>query len=1032
MPTARICIVSPEFIGPFPNGGVGTACYWEAHTLGAAGYDVTVLYTGPTERESPEHWEAHFAKTAPFRYVDMARATAADDIARLARYEHPCAEARTSELVLAWLRRRHFDLVLFQEFLGHGARALQARRGAFALDGTRTATTIHSCRQWIYEGMHRLPQGLKDLAVDFLEKESTCLADCVIAPSSHMAQWATAHWHLATDTAVIPYCYDARLAQARSVVEHAGPFRHLVFFGRLETRKGLHLLCRALIDTPDLREHVEQVTFLGKPSSVDGRPSEEFIATQMAKAPGVQWNILGTLGSFEAQSWLASQPHVLVVAPSLVDNLPYAVIELYTRRLPFVATDIGGIPEIVGEANRHLLARPAAASLAGVIGRVCRDGRLVVDYRSGYDVAAANDAHVAFIGGLLAGPASRAATARNPTMDVVVTNLADDDALADLRERVGDADITTRGARWVRVEEWQGPASGTPALFLDARVRPEAGCAERLFAALDHPGVDAATSYFSREDGGGDTRVVTPLGASLETGWRQNTFGGPCFAANPQAFAAIASATVDGAFAFWPAYAAMACQGKSLAVVPVPLYTVAADALQIGGHAEMEAVIQSFHSRMPSRLDLGWILKSAFREVSVVRHEPLGRALYDRFISIPDDLLAAYTGLVPGAEGDALLCDFAHLHERLGGLVARWGETEPRVFVYGTGQHSRLIFALCPALGRFVEGFIDRHAVSPFLGKPCVTPEMFRDDMADAVVYSSREFEHEMYARIKDARVEHALLYGTSPPAPSASIRLQNRFGHAQADRAALQAMYRPPPWATGYVSGADAEFLADMVAAHQPRTIVELGVAAGASSAVLLYALDQLPLAEARALYSCDVRPTCYFDEAYETGQACREMYPEPRARWHREFEMDARGVRTLLPAASVDLTFIDANHSHPWPLLDLLHVSAFAKPGSWVVLHDVDLPIHHPEHQVFGPRWLFQAWPFNKVKGVGQWVSIAAVQLPDDPARLVPTALSLLTKPWEQAPSMRHVALPPAFAAVRAALEARLNPAGSVCAAS
>src|SRR6185295_12411032 len=46
----RICIVAPEFIGPFPNGGVGTACYWEASTLGAAGHDVTVLYTGPVER----------------------------------------------------------------------------------------------------------------------------------------------------------------------------------------------------------------------------------------------------------------------------------------------------------------------------------------------------------------------------------------------------------------------------------------------------------------------------------------------------------------------------------------------------------------------------------------------------------------------------------------------------------------------------------------------------------------------------------------------------------------------------------------------------------------------------------------------------------------------------------------------------------------------------------------------------------------------------------------------------------------------
>jgi predicted O-methyltransferase YrrM len=286
-----------------------------------------------------------------------------------------------------------------------------------------------------------------------------------------------------------------------------------------------------------------------------------------------------------------------------------------------------------------------------------------------------------------------------------------------------------------------------------------------------------------------------------------------------------------------------------------------------------------------------------------------------------------------------------------------------------------------------------------------------------------------MHTALKDARVEHVLLYGDSPPAPeaTATIRLRNRFGHIQADRTALHAIYQPPAWATGYVSSTDAEFLVDMVAAHQPRTVVELGVAAGASSAALLYALDQLSDPEARRLYSCDVRPTCYFNEAYETGQACREMYPEPRARWHREFAMDAPGLRRLLAAASVDLTFVDANHSHPWPLLDLLHVTAFAKPGSWVVLHDVDLPIQHPEHQVFGPRWLFHAWPFNKVKGVGRWVSIAAVQLPDDPALLVPVALSLMAKPWEQAPSPRQAELPSVFATVRAALEAQLDPARS-----
>ena len=209
------------------------------------------------------------------------------DFARLAPYEQSCAQERTAEQVLAWLQRRQFDLVLFQEFLGHGGRALQARRSGVALSGTRAATTMHSCRQWIYEGMKRLPTGLWDIAVDYLEKESARLADRVIAPSRHMAEWAASRWRIPASAAVIPYCYDPTLAKSPEAVTHAGPFRHLVFFGRLETRKGVHLFCRALVEDPELRQHVDRVTFLGKPSNVEGRPSEEFIADHMAKIPGL-------------------------------------------------------------------------------------------------------------------------------------------------------------------------------------------------------------------------------------------------------------------------------------------------------------------------------------------------------------------------------------------------------------------------------------------------------------------------------------------------------------------------------------------------------------------------------------------------------------------------------------------------------------------------------------------------------------------------------------------------------------------------
>ncbi len=1020
MPTSRICIVAPEFIGPFPNGGVGTACYWEADTLGAAGYDVTVLYTGPTERESPEYWEAHFAAVAPFRYEDLGRWAATQDVAQSTRVGEACPEAEVSDLVLAWLQARAFDLVLFQEFLGHGARALQSRHAGHALDGVRAVTTMHSCRQWIYEGMHRLPGGPADVAVDFLEKESARLADHVIFPSRHMADWAASRWRLGAGGAVIPYCYDAALAQSPSIVEHTGPFRHLVFFGRLETRKGLHLFCRSLAETAELRDHVDEVTFLGKSSSVAGQASAGFIAAQMAKVPGVAWNIIDNLGSFEAQAWLASQPRVLVVAPSLVDNLPYAVIELYTRRIPFVSTTIGGIPEIVGEANRRVLAEPTAASLASVIARVCRAGRVVVDYGAGYGVLTANDAHVAFVRDLLAQPAPQVAEVSRPDFDVVVTGAPHDAALASARTRVGHADDEMRRGRWMRVEDWPGTTSTTPALFLDAHARLQHGCAARLLAALAQPQVALATSYFWREDTAGHLARVAPLGASLESGWRENSFGGPCFAANPTAFAAVASAAVNGTFAFWPAYAAVACRGLAQAIVPEPLFTVAAETTKVG-YPELEAVVRQYHAWTPGGLDVGWTLKSVLAGSGAQAEV----ATLDRCFSMPDELLGIYAGLVPATGDDLCIRDLAAVRERLASLVAQWRQTEPRVFIYGTGTHTRRLLAMCPDIGPFVGGFIDRRGGGVFLGKPCIRPDAFRDDMADVVVYSSREFEHEMYSQLLEARVEHVLLYRASPPAPEATtqVRLANRFGDRPVDLARLNAMYQPPSWAAGFVSGADAAFLLHMVAAHAPRTVVELGVASGASSAALLHALDQLPPDEPRRLYSCDVRPTCYFNEAYKTGEACLAMYPEPRARWQREFSTDARALAQVLPAASVDLTFIDANHSHPWPLLDLLHATRYATPGSWVVLHDIDLPLQHPEHQVYGPRWLFQAWPFNKVKGLGPWTSIGAVQLPDDLSRLAPLALTLLDRPWEQAPTLAHAELPAPFIAVREAIEARLG---------
>jgi glycosyltransferase involved in cell wall biosynthesis len=285
----------------------------------------------------------------------------------------------------------------------------------------------------------------RGFVVDFLERESSRLADRLIAPSAYMAEWARTRWRLDRDIDVMFNCYDESVGGPRRVVVHEGPFEHLIFFGRLETRKGLHLFVSAIAESDTLRNHVKKVTFLGRHSRVNDRPSEQFLAEALAALPWLETEIKSDLGSLEALAWIQSQQHALVVTPSLGDNLPYGAVELHSRRIPFLSTQIGGIPEIVGERNRHQLAPAAVDGIRQVLERTCADGSLVVDYSCGYDPREANAAHVAIVKELLATPRP-APAASAAGVNIVVTDAASADDAASVQAGLAHRGHGTRSA----------------------------------------------------------------------------------------------------------------------------------------------------------------------------------------------------------------------------------------------------------------------------------------------------------------------------------------------------------------------------------------------------------------------------------------------------------------------------------------------------------------------------------------------------------------------------------------------------------
>lgn len=169
----------------------------------------------------------------------------------------------------------------------------------------------------------------------------------------------------------------------------------------------------------------------------------------------------------------------------------------------------------------------------------------------------------------------------------------------------------------------------------------------------------------------------------------------------------------------------------------------------------------------------------------------------------------------------------------------------------------------------------------------------------------------------------------------------------------------RRPSWVTGSLSWNGSTFLATCLLGSGADTAVEVGTASGYSTAVLAAVLDlaaRHSVIDRYRVDTFDVSPSFYADRAHATGAAARELVPELLDRISFHTGKTAADVPDVFERDSLSFVFIDANHKHPWPTLDLLLVLPCLKTGAVVVLDDVNLPIARPEFPAWGAHHLLQ----------------------------------------------------------------------------
>jgi len=239
------------------------------------------------------------------------------------------------------------------DWQGAGFYAQTARRGGIAHEQHGPFFVVcHGPTLWSDLGSASGRRDPRDALTYFIERRSIELADAVISPSAYLLDWLRAHKvRLPKHHKVWPNMLAQTEASATLPVRRAPRVpTQLVFFGRLEYRKGLIQFCDAIDCMIAAENPPSAVTFLGKFGFVGGEHAALYIARRTRKWPFAV-SIEARMGQPQAVAYLAER-NCLAVVPSTVENSPYTVYECLAHGIPVIARRTGGIPELFDESSR--------------------------------------------------------------------------------------------------------------------------------------------------------------------------------------------------------------------------------------------------------------------------------------------------------------------------------------------------------------------------------------------------------------------------------------------------------------------------------------------------------------------------------------------------------------------------------------------------------------------------------------------------------------------------------------------------------
>ena len=378
----RVCIATEEIVGPIDNGGIASTYFDLARLLVELGHDVTVLYLKGEvcHNETIEHWVNYYADLG----VTFVPLPASED-----EYESvaPLWQERLYN-AWNWLRdQQTFDVVHTSEWRGGAYYALLAKRQGLAFQDTLFIVKTSSPYIWNRHYQMRFIDNEQMLGVMYPEQMTVELSDMTVGGSAHLLSFMEYMGYSLPEgrTFVQPnvILFDRLNVEDKRPHYETGDIvetDELVFFGRLEQRKGLEIFCDALDFAIARGCKPSRISFLGKEGTrIPSYPeykTKAFIALRAESWP-CEVVIHDDFNQHAAISYMLKQPCIAVM-PSLIENSTMAVYEALVYRIPFIATRVGGTPELInGQFHEKVLCDANPRDLARYIQRVLSEGQVV-------------------------------------------------------------------------------------------------------------------------------------------------------------------------------------------------------------------------------------------------------------------------------------------------------------------------------------------------------------------------------------------------------------------------------------------------------------------------------------------------------------------------------------------------------------------------------------------------------------------------------------------------------------------------------